>query len=97
MSESELEELMLGILERELGARIGAEENIYEHGIDSHQLIRFVVDVEEACGISLDMEDALEYGTVRSIIRSLNESMDKSGIDDLCDVILLASLAGAQN
>ena len=71
MSRSELETLMLGILERELGAPIEVEANMFECGVESLALLAMIDDFEEACGIHIDILMALEQGTVRDIVRSL--------------------------
>jgi acyl carrier protein len=71
MSESELEALMIGILERELGIPVSADANMFERGADSLVLIRLIDAVEDSCGITLDIETILERGTVRDIVRAL--------------------------
>lgn len=71
MSITELETLMLTILERELGAPIGVEANLFECGVESLALLAMIDDFEEACGFRIDILMALEQGTVRNIVRSL--------------------------
>lgn len=74
MSIGELETLMLSILERELGAPIGVEANMFECGVESLTLLTVIDDFKEACGIHIDIMMALEQGTVRDIVRSLELS-----------------------